>query len=83
MIETGMSVVGRDGKRIGYVARVIDGRSPLLPGLIVALRRRLGRRRRAIMLTSFDVRDVRDGSLILRLTRWDANNRWERTAGRG
>jgi hypothetical protein len=82
VIENGMPVVGRDGKRIGYVARVIDGRLPLPPGLTVALHRRFGWRRRSITLTSFDVRDVRNGNLILRLTRWDANNRWEQTAGR-
>lgn len=81
MIEAGMPVLGRDGERIGYVAHILDDSVPLPPGLAVAMPRRFGLRPRLVTLTSFDVRDVRDGNVILRITRWDARNRCERSAG--
>jgi hypothetical protein len=80
MIEAGMPVLSRDGRRIGYVARIIAGGSLLPPGLTVTVLSLLGLRRRLITLTSFDVRDVRDGNVILRITRWEANNRWDQAA---
>lgn len=75
MIELGMPVVSRDGRRIGRVERIIDRNADLPPGVVVAMPRVFGLLRRHVVLTTFDVRDIRSGSLVLRISRWDANNR--------
>lgn len=75
MIMVGMPVVSRDGHRIGHVTQVIDEDSMLPPGVLVTISRLFGLRRSRVALTTFDVRDVRAGSVLLRITRWDAHNR--------
>jgi hypothetical protein len=75
MITPGMPVVSRDGHRLGYVTQVIAGDAQGPPGVVVTIPRLFGLRRSRVALTTFDVRDVRAGSVLLRITRWDAHNR--------
>lgn len=75
MIEPGMPVWSRKGERVGHVDHVIAEGASLPPGLVITVPRLFGFRRQLVTLTSFDVRDVRDGNVVLRITRWDALNR--------
>jgi hypothetical protein len=75
MIEIGMTVLGRDGKPIGCVAQVLQDEPGLPPGLVITMPSLFGLRHRRVTLTTFDVRDVLEGAVLLRISRWDANNR--------
>ena len=83
MIVAGMPVISGDGRRIGRVERVIGRDTALPPGVIVALPRMLGLPRRLVALTTFDVRDVRAGWLVLRISRWEVRNRASRAVQSG
>jgi hypothetical protein len=73
-----MPVLSCDGERVGSVAHVVEDGSAFPPGLVIAVPRLFGIRKRLVTLTSFDVRDVRNGNVHLRISRWDANNRSRR-----
>ena len=75
MINVGMTALSRDGYRIGRVARLVDGDPLLPPGVIITIPRYFGICHHQVLLTTYDVRDVKDGRVILRISRWEANHR--------
>jgi hypothetical protein len=75
VIEPGMPVLSRDGHRIGCVKQVIEDDPSLPPGILIARSRFCGLFSTRVVLTTFDVQDVRGGSVLLRITRWDVGNR--------
>src|SRR5487761_319898 len=75
VVKIGMHVLDRAGLHIGSVAQVLPDVLGVPPGLIITMPTLFGLRRRRVTLTTFDVRDVRAATVLLRITRWDANNR--------
>lgn len=78
MIELGMPVWSRDGHWVGCVEAVLEDGLSLPPGIVIARSRVGGLFNAKVALTTYDVRDVRGGVVLLRITRWDV---WHR-AGR-
>jgi len=80
MVTIGMPVLCCEGKRIGSVAQVLDDEPGIPPGLVITMPILFGLRQRRVTLTTFDVRDVHDGTVLLRISRWEANNRASQTS---
>ena len=80
MVTIGMPVLCCQGRRIGSVAQVLNDEPGIPPGLVITMPILFGLRRRRVTLTTFDVRDVHDGTVLLRISRWDVNNRASQTS---
>jgi hypothetical protein len=76
MISIGMKVISSDGQVVGTVSKIIEANDSTPPGLILAKTSHFSLRPSYVALTTYDVKDIlADTVVLLRISRWDVNNR--------